>query len=176
MAAVFILFPRQLTAGNLDMALLSDKATEVAMMQEKIKSGYDQAIGIRQQLNHMIGRLTAEIQKASNQHNITEFSEARRFTRIQYNLELVRRLHAFNALLDGKIIFFQEGMNKLAYFNRQLQDDVKILSTVSKMAADTLMDNIDLTLNVYTTATGDNVIDTDDLTMEDLETTWSRCL
>ena len=120
-------------------------------------------------------RLNREIRTERHQRNIDEYTAGIQIPLIRYNLELIGTIEALISLLDKKIDYLHDGRNKLAHFNRQIQDDVQILNTVGTMNTDTLMDRIDLTLEAYAAATGNRLIDAGNLPVEDRQVIWDRC-
>jgi len=162
------------SADDLNIERLNDKSAEIHLMNETVHAKYSQAIDIREQLHDMLDDLEAEIHLERNQRKISDFTEAMRVSRIEYNLELIRKLRAYIVLLDREITYFQGGRQKLEFFNRQIQDDVMIINAVNHMTIDALLHRIDLALREYASAAGDYLMDADEIAPEDLENTWKR--
>ncbi len=169
-----ILYPGGAVANNTNIERLNAKSAEIEQMKETVQTRYRQTLDIREQLGEMLGNFEEEIRHELTQRKISGFTKAMGVSRIHYNLELIRKLRAYMVLLDKKIIYFQEGRQKLDFFTRQVQDDMMILNTVNHMAIDALIDRIEQALNQYASAVGDDLMDAGAIAPEDLEIAWKR--
>ena len=153
---------------------LNRTSAEIIRMNAAMHSKYSQAVDIRKQLGDMRDDLTGEIRRELEHRQPSDFAQAMKISRIEYNLELIRKLRACMVLLDRKIAYFHEGRQQLEFYNRRIQDDVMILNAVNHMAIDTLLHKIEQALHEYASAVDDVLLDAGEIAPEEIETTWKR--
>ena len=96
--------------------------------------------------------------------------------RIRNNIQLLGRLDAVIHLLENKQRYLRESRFRLGFLNRQAEDDLMIMNTVSHMAVDALLTEIDSAVETIEAATKSPLVDLDRLAPESPEEAWRRLL
>ena len=159
-------------AGPESSDRLTGKMSEITRMNAEIRAHHNQARDLRRQMVGIMEALSQEIHRKRTEREIVIFEEGRRIPRIKYNLDLIGRLRAAIVLIDRKIDYLQQGLDRLDFLSRHVQDDVMLLKAVSHVTVDALIGEIDRALTEYRSAANESLIDTRRLVPESPDKIW----
>lgn len=149
---------------------LNEKLSEIDRMHAALTTSLARAAEIRTRLDAITASLVEEIRREKH----AQLSDLPRHPRIRNNLELIRSIRAFAALLDEKIANLELGMDQLNFYANRIRDDVRLLEAVDHMTVDSLVTAIDRLLGEYETVSDGRLIDAANLKTEPVEMIWSR--
>jgi len=128
---------------------LRRKTADITLLQQQLQDRILQAEQIHTALLEQQRQLVDEIHLLRKQHHINELPQAELIPRIHYNIELLRSMMVYIAVFDDKIRYFQTGWDKMSYLLRLIEDDIKMIDTLSDLKIDALMTQISLVINRY---------------------------
>ncbi|RJQ75016.1 MAG: hypothetical protein C4519_16145 [Desulfobacteraceae bacterium] len=138
--------PAQANAKRLE---LERKIADLSLLHQQLEDRMQQAQGLRTGLAGQQSLLTSEIHVLMKSHNIKNFQQAKQHLRVRYNIELLGTILSYIGELDGKLIFYQAGRDRLAYLRQLAEDDLRMIAAVNDLKIDALTTQISLVVNRY---------------------------
>jgi hypothetical protein len=128
---------------------LRRKTADIALLQQQLQDRIHQAEQVYAALLAQQHELMGEIHLLRKQHQIQMLTKAEQIPRMRYNIELLRSLIAYSDLFDSRIRYFQMGRDKMSYLLRLIEDDIKMIDTLSDLKIDALTTQISMVINRY---------------------------
>ena len=172
--SVWLLSYGQILAGNYKTTELNHQISEISLVRKDIALKISQATDMRDQLHEQMQELIEEIKKEKNRYQLNAFQDAIKNLRISYDLKLVHQLRGYIASLDQKIAYFQNADETLAYYNQQVQDDMKIIRALNDFEVDRLVSQINAALDEYIPETKKQMINVQIVQWIDSERLWNE--
>lgn len=163
-----------LSAGSPKTEVLEKKIYEISSLRAKIIDKIDQAVEMRNHLEHQLADLQDEIRSEQLRTGIYSHQEAQQNLRIRYNLSLIQVLQAYVKRLNERIGYFQSGNEHLRFLAHQIKDDIAIIDTLKDMEIDYLSDRIDRVLNEFIPETKKQIFNASDIRMLPIERVWDE--
>ena len=155
---------------------LRRKMAEISSLQQSLSQKISLATQKQAQLRQNVTELEKEIKLEIAQLQIKSYLEAIRSPRIEFDLKLIQLLIGYMAGIDEKISCFQNGFQTLAFFQHQVQDDLRMLKTLNDMEIDKLIAQIDLVLDEILPELGKPVFDTRNVPKKNPEAIWNEII
>ena len=155
---------------------LNRKMDEISSLQQSLSQKISLATQKQVQLRQNVTELEKEIKQEIAQLQIRSYQGAIRSSRIEYDLKLIQLSIGYMVGIDEKISYFQNGLQTLAFFQQQAQDDLRMLKTLNDMEIDKLIIQIDLILDEFLPELGKPVFDTRNVPMKNPEAIWNEII
>ena len=149
---------------------------EISSLQQSLSQKISLATQKQVQLRQNVTELEKEIKQEIAQLQIRSYQGAIRSSRIEYDLKLIQLSIGYMVGIDEKISYFQNGLQTLAFFQQQAQDDLRMLKTLNDMEIDKLIIQIDLILDEFLPELGKPVFDTRNVPMKNPEAIWNEII
>jgi hypothetical protein len=154
--------------------VLQQKMADIALLSDQLLEKKVEALRIRERLYVHLELLIQEIREESQRRHIKGYPEAMAIPRLQHNLHLASEVKGYLSNFNGKIRFYQIGMDKLDYLYRQADDDLKIVHTLSNLKIEALLSHIDVVVGKYLPEAHTILIDLKDIQYEPPESIWNE--
>ena len=160
--------------ANPKMSELEHKIADLSLLQEQLAHRITQIQGIRGALIEQRSMLTSEISLFLKNHQIKSLQQAQEQMRLRYNIELLRTVLTYGDELDAKILFYQNGRERLAYLSQLAEDDMRMISALNDLKIDALTTQISLIINRYLPEAHAIQIDPHRVTLLSAQQVWDR--
>jgi hypothetical protein len=128
---------------------LKQKIADITLLQQQLQDRSKKADTILNELLVQRNDIVSEIRILTKSLNIRSLEQARKHSRIRYNIELLRLLAAYIDEFDTKVQLYRTGFDKLDYLHQLANDDLRMVSTLSDFQIDALTTQISLVINRY---------------------------
>lgn len=136
-------------SASTKLSELEQKIADLSLLQEQLAHRIEQIQSIRGGLIDQRNMLTSEIRLLVKNLQIDTLQKAREHLRLKYNIELLRTTWTYIDELEAKVLFYQNGLERLAYLSRMAEDDIRMLSALNDLKIDALTTQISLIINRY---------------------------
>ena len=160
--------------ANPKLSELERKIADLSLLQEQLAHRITQIQGIRGALIEQQNMLTSEVNLLVKNHQIKSWQQAQEQMRLRYNIELLRTVLTYGDELDAKILFYQNGRERLAYLSRLAEDDMRMISALNDLKIDALTTQISLIINRYLPEAHVIQIDPQRVTLFSAQQVWDR--
>ena len=164
------------TGADFKSAELQRKAEEIAALRITVSDKIERAIQMRRQLTQQMDAYAIEIRHEKSRWRYASYRNAVGNPRIAYDLKLVQQLQAYITLLDGRIAYFTHAEEVLAFYFRQINDDLLMIRTLDDFTVDQLISRINDALDEYVPATIKKTVQIDQLQLKDTEIIWQEVI
>jgi hypothetical protein len=137
--------------ANPKVQQLRQKIADISLLKQQLQDRSEKAEVILNELLTQRNNIVSEIRILVKSLNIKSLEQARRHSRIHYNIELLRLLVAYIDEFDSKVHTYKTGFDKLAYLNQLANDDMRMVATLNDFQIDALTTQISLVINRYMT-------------------------
>ncbi|MFZ1985102.1 MAG: hypothetical protein WAU91_11855 [Desulfatitalea sp.] len=160
--------------ANPKLSELERKIADLTLLQEQLEHRIQQTQGIRGALSEQQNLLTSEITHLSKSLQIKTFQQAQQNSRVRYNVELLRTILTYADELDAKVLFYQNGRDRLTYLSRLAEDDIRMIAALNDLKIDALTTQISLLINRYLPEAHVIQIDPQRVTLISAQQAWER--
>lgn len=161
-------------SANPKLSELERKIADLTLLQEQLAHRITQIQGIRGALIEQRNMLTSEVNLLVKNHQIKSWQQAQEQMRLRNNIELLRTVLTYGDELDAKILFYQNGRERLAYLSRLAEDDMRMISALNDLKIDALTTQISLIINRYLPEAHVIQIDPQRVTLLSAQQVWDR--
>lgn len=161
-------------AANPKLSELERKIADLTLLQEQLAHRITQIQEIRGALIEQRNMLTSEVNLLVKNHQIKSLQQAQEQMRLRNNIELLRTVLTYGDELDAKILFYQNGRERLAYLSRLAEDDMRMISALNDLKIDALTTQISLIINRYLPEAHVIQIDPQRVTLLSAQQVWDR--
>ncbi len=161
-------------SANPKLAELEQKIADLALLQEQLAHRIEQVQNIRAALNEQRSILISEIRLLVKNFHVNTLQQAQEQTRLRNNIDLMRQVLSYGDELDAKVLFYQNGRERLAYLSRLAEDDIRMLSALNDLKIDALTTQISLIVNRYLPEAHVIQIDPQRIALIPAEQVWER--
>lgn len=160
--------------ANPKLSELERKIADLSLLQDQLAHRISQIQGIRGALIEQQTMLTSEVNLLVKNHQIKSWQQAQERMRLRNNIELLRTVLTYGDELDAKILFYQNGRERLAYLSRLAEDDMRMISALNDLKIDALTTQISLIINRYLPEAHVIQIDPQRVTLFSAQQVWDR--
>jgi hypothetical protein len=121
-------------------------------------------------------KLVDEIHLLTKSLKIKSFEDTQANLRLRNDLELLRTIDAYRRAFETKIRFYQTGQNKLTYLQQLVEDDARMVATLSDFQIDALTTQVSLVINQYLDDAHSIQIDSQNIDMASPQIIWDTLL
>lgn len=143
-----LISPSMLTA-NTKTDDLKQKVADMTLLHHQLSDRIEEAKVIREKFRHQRQGLLDEINVLRQTHKFKQFSDADQHLRIHYNMLLIVTMDAYLERIENKIMFFENGQNRLIYLQKLATDDIRMIDTLNDLEIDALTTQISLVISQY---------------------------
>ncbi len=161
-------------SANPKLSELERKIADLSLLEEQLAHRITQIQGIRGALIEQRNMLTSEVNLLVKNHQIKSLQQAQEQMRVRNNIELLRTVLTYGDELDAKILFYQNGRERLAYLSRLAEDDMRMISALNDLKIDALTTQISLIVNRYLPEAHAIQIDPQRVTLLSAQQVWDR--
>ncbi len=161
-------------SANPKLSELERKIADLTLLQEQLAHRITQIQSIRGALIEQRNMLTSEVNLLVKNHQIKSLQQAQEQMRVRNNIELLRTVLTYGDELDAKILFYQNGRERLAYLSRLAEDDMRMISALNDLKIDALTTQISLIVNRYLPEAHVIQIDPQRVTLLSAQQVWDR--
>jgi len=161
-------------SANPKLSELERKIADLSLLQEQLAHRITQIQGIRGALIEQRNMLTSEVNLLVKNHQIKSLQQAQEQMRLRNNIELLRTVLTYGDELDAKILFYQNGRERLAYLSRLAEDDMRMISALNDLKIDALTTQISLIVNRYLPEAHVIQIEPQRVTLLSAQQVWDR--
>lgn len=161
-------------SANPKISELEQKIADLSLLQEQLAHRIAQIQGIRSGLSEQQKMLASEVSLLVKNHQIKSLQQAQGQMRLRYNIELLRTVLTYVDELDAKILFYQNGRERLAYLSQLAEDDMRMISALNNLKIDALTTQISLIINRYLPEAHVIQIDPQRVTLLSAQQVWDR--
>jgi hypothetical protein len=162
--------------ANPKLSELERKIADLALLQEQLAHRIEQIQGIRGSLAEQRTMLTSEVHQLAKNLPIKTLQQAQEQIRLRNNIELLRTVLTYGDELDAKVLFYQNGRERLAYLSRLAEDDIRMISALNDLKIDALTTQISLVINRYLPEAHAIQIDPQRVTLLSSQQIWDRII
>jgi len=166
-----LVVPSTVTANN-KAELLRQTMADIALLNSQMAQRKTDAGGIRDALSAQLEAIKTEARREWREKGIDTEAEALKNPRLLYDLMLMAEIQAYIQRYTQKIGDYRVACDRLSYLYQQVDDDLKIVSTLSGMKIDALISTAEKILDAYRPEAQAIVIQPDTLTIETPEKMW----
>ena len=161
-------------ASVLKTEALEQKTYEISSLRVKIIDKIDQAVEMRDRLEHELADLQGEIQSEQIRAGIYSYQEALQNLRIRFNLSLIQVLRTYVKQLNERIAYFQKGNEHLRFLALQIKDDIALINTLKDMETDNLNGRINRVLDEFISETKKPIFNVIGIRLLSIERVWNE--
>jgi hypothetical protein len=161
-------------ASVLKTEALEQKTYEISSLRVKIIDKIDQAVEMRDRLEHELADLQGEIQSEQIRAGIYSYQEALQNLRIRFNLSLIQVLQSYVKQLNERIAYFQKGNEHLRFLALQIKDDIALINTLKDMETDNLNGRINRVLDEFILETKKPIFNVTGIRLLSIECVWNE--
>lgn len=176
-ALINLLIPSK-TIGeeNKKLYVLENRMRKIDIFLEKISDRQLKATELKQFLRDKSTGVVEEIRQKLKKENIKSYKEAIQYPRIQYDLILIRKIKAYETLLDRRMDILQSGKDNLKFFYDQARDDIKMIKALSDIDVSSLLAQIDQLLKQYSNITDQALMDVHKISLMPASAVWKHIM
>jgi hypothetical protein len=165
-----------MATANIKTDDLKQKVADMALLHHQLSDRVEEARIIREKFRHQKQSLLDEINLLQQTHKYKQFTEADQHLRIHYNLMLIGTIDAYLERIEKKIIFYENGQNRLDYLQKLASDDIRMISTLNDLEIDALTTQISLVISQYLAEAHAIQLQTSDLDAVAPEKIWASII
>lgn len=140
--------PAMLTA-NTKTGDLKQKVADMTLLHHQLTDRIEEAKVIREKFRHQKQGLLDEINVLRQTYKFKQFSDADQHLRIHYNMLLIGTMDAYLKRIEEKIMFYENGQDRLIYLQKLASDDIRMIDTLNDLEIDALTTQISLVISQY---------------------------
>jgi hypothetical protein len=159
-------------AANSGADELQRKIADIALLNHQLEDRMRQAEAALEAVLNQQNSLADEVHLLIKSFNIKSFDDTRLNLRLRNDLELLRTIDAYRRAFEAKIRFYQTGRNKLTYLQQLVEDDARMVATLSDFQIDALTTQVSLVINQYLDDAHSIQIDLQNIDMASAQTIW----
>jgi hypothetical protein len=159
-------------AANSGADELQRKIADIALLNHQLEDRMRQAEAALEAVLKQQNSLADEVHLLIKSFNIKSFDDTRLNLRLRNDLELLRTIDAYRRAFEAKIRFYQTGRNKLTYLQQLVEDDARMVATLSDFQIDALTTQVSLVINQYLDDAHSIQIDLQNIDMASAQTIW----
>jgi hypothetical protein len=173
---IYLLFCGPSYASEHKTSELHRKMAEISSLKQKLSHKISLAMHKQEELTQRVDELEKEIKFEKEKLQIESYLKAVRNPRIKFDLNLIQLLIGYIYGLNEKISSFQNGYQTLAFFQQQVQDDLRMITTLNDMEIDKLITQINSVLAEFFPKLNKPVFDAQNIPMKDTERIWNEII
>jgi hypothetical protein len=151
---------------------LQRKIADIALLNQQLGDRMRQAEAALEAVLKQQNSLADEVHLLIKSFKIKSFEDTRSNLRLGNDLELLRTIDAYRRAFEAKIRFYQTGRNKLTYLQQLVEDDSRMVATLSDFQIDALTTQVSLVINQYLDDAHSIQIDSQNIDMVSAQTIW----
>jgi hypothetical protein len=163
-------------AANSNADELQRKIADIALLNQQLGDRMQQAEAALEAILKQQTSLTDEIHLLIKSFKIKSLDDAQAHLRLRNDLELLRTVDAYRRAFETKIRFYQTGQNKLTYLQQLVEDDARMVATLSDFHIDALTTQVSLVINQYLDDAHSIQIDSQNIDMASTQIIWDTLL
>ena len=163
-------------AANSNADELQRKIADIALLNQQLGDRMQQAEAALEAILKQQTSLTDEIHLLIKSFKIKSLGDAQAHLRLRNDLELLRTVDAYRRAFETKIRFYQTGQNKLTYLQQLVEDDARMVATLSDFHIDALTTQVSLVINQYLDDAHSIQIDSQNIDMASTQIIWDTLL